>query len=53
MRNEVIVAEDVDEEEKLLIVLEWQWFDIFLEQIQVPDCLINDLFLRQFLLKIL
>jgi hypothetical protein len=35
----------VDQEEELLIVLGWQWFDVLLQVVQVLDCLVNDFLL--------
>lgn len=42
---------NVNQKEKLLIVLGWQWFDVLFKQVQVPDCLVNDLLLGHFLSK--
>lgn len=46
-----IVIEDVNQEEKLLMMLEWQWFDVVIDVGQVLDGLTNNLLLRQHLLK--
>lgn len=32
-------------------MLEWQWFDVVFEIGQVPDCLIDDFFFRDFLIE--
>jgi hypothetical protein len=45
----IVVVEDVDQEEKLLVVVGWQWFDVLLEVVQVFDCLVNILLLGHFL----
>ena len=45
----IVVVEDIDQEKKLLVVLGWQWFDVFLEVVQVFDFLVSILLLGQFL----
>jgi hypothetical protein len=45
----IVVVEDVDQEEKLLVVVRWQWFDVLLQVVQVFDCLVNILLLGHFL----
>jgi hypothetical protein len=39
----IVVVEVVNQKEKLLIVLGWQWFDALFEVVQTTDCLINNL----------
>jgi hypothetical protein len=45
----IVVVKDVDQEEELLVVVRWQWFDVLLQVVQVFDCLVNILLLGHFL----
>jgi hypothetical protein len=47
--DQVVVVEIVDQEEKLLVVVRWQWFDVLLQVVQVFDRLVNNLLLGHFL----
>jgi hypothetical protein len=37
----IFVVTDVDQEEELLVVVGWQWFDVLLQVVQVFDCLVE------------
>lgn len=45
----IVVLTDIDQEDKLLIMVSWQFFDIFLEVVEIFDRLVKDLLLWNFL----
>jgi hypothetical protein len=47
----IVFVKEINQEEKLLIVLGWQWFYFFLKQLQILYCLINNFLLRHFFPK--
>jgi hypothetical protein len=47
--DEFIFVEDADQEEKLLVALGWQWFDVLLQVVQVFNCFVNDFLMGYFL----
>jgi hypothetical protein len=48
----IVLVEDVDQEEKLLVVLRWQWFYVILQKVQVLYCFLTGLLLRHLLFEV-